>query len=68
MVTIYSNGCPKCNLLKGQLDKAKVKYKTTDEFQKLIDNGFTSLPVMELEDGKLLGYNEAIMKILKGEL
>lgn len=67
MIKLYSNDCPKCKVLKTQLDKYGVEYEVDKNFEKLISEGFTSLPVMELEDGKMLKFNEAITYVIGGE-
>lgn len=68
MVKVYSNGCPKCNILKGELDKKGIKYRIeSEDFEKLIAKSFVMLPVMELEDGSLLNFTESINHITKGE-
>lgn len=55
-------------MLKMQLDKYGVKYKITNVFDEIIEQGFTSLPVVKLEDGKLLKYDDIMPVIMKGEL
>lgn len=66
MLLVYTNGCPKCNMLKMQLDKHGVKFQTTDNFEKIIKEGHTSLPVVE-HKGKLLKYDDAMKAVMRGE-
>ena len=59
MVKLYSNNCPKCRILKDRLDKNKIEYVKSDNFLKLIENDISSVPVIELENGELLLFDEA---------
>ena len=46
-----------------QLDKSNVAYEkrgTMDDLKYLMDLGFTSLPVLELEDGTMLTFKDAL--------
>lgn len=57
-IILYSNGCPKCNVLKSKLESKKIKFTETDNFSKLEEMGVKSLPIMEI-DGKFLTFVEA---------
>lgn len=59
MITLYSNNCPRCKVLKQLLDKNQIPYQTSEEFADLINLGFQSLPILKVED-KYLQYQEAI--------
>ena len=58
-IVMYSNGCPQCEILKKKLDDKKVKYIKTDNFEKIIQAGFRSVPVLEV-DGKMLDFRKAV--------
>ena len=63
MVLVYTQGCPRCKALEQQLDKSNVAYEkrgTKDDLKYLMDLGFTSLPVLELEDGTMLTFKDAL--------
>lgn len=55
---LYSNGCPKCNVLKSKLKNKKIEFTETKDFSKLQNKGLQSLPIMEV-DGKFLTFVEA---------
>lgn len=57
-IILYSNGCPKCKVLKSKLESKKIEFTETDDFSKLQDLGIQSLPIMEV-DGKILSFVEA---------
>lgn len=57
-VILYSNGCPKCNVLKSKLESKKIEFTESDDFSKLEKIGIKSLPIMEI-DGKILTFVEA---------
>lgn len=58
---LYSNGCPKCNVIKKKLegvDYYEVEPTETD-IEMLKKEGFNSLPVL-LKDGKLYGFRDIL--------
>lgn len=57
-IILYSNGCPKCKVLKNKLESKKIEFEETDDFSKLQDMGIQSLPIMEV-DGIILSFVEA---------
>lgn len=62
---LYSNDCPKCKVLKAKLDEKNLTYKVSTDFTFLLQHGFTSLPVLEINE-QLYNFTEAV-KILKEE-
>lgn len=63
MLILYSNGCPRCRILKDTLVDVGIEFETSVEFEKVIDKGFTSAPVLELEDKTMLTFDQAIKYI-----
>ena len=59
MVTLYSIGCPKCNILEKKLNDAGITYLLIDDRRILEKKGFDFMPVLEVDD-KMMNYNEAI--------
>ena len=57
-IILYSNGCPKCKVLKSKLERKKIEFTETDDFSKLQSQGIQSLPIMEI-DGEILTFVEA---------
>ena len=58
-ITMYSSGCPRCKTLKKKLDDAGIQYETFTDVQKMIDMGFTDVPVLEV-DGQRMQFSDAI--------
>lgn len=61
MITLYSTGCPKCNVLVKKLDNANIAYNlnTTFDVNELLSKGYDEVPLLEVE-GKLLKFTEAV--------
>lgn len=58
-LTLYSTGCPKCNVLKKKLDAKGIRYKVVDDLNKITATGFMSVPLLEVE-GKVMLFNDAV--------
>lgn len=61
-MTLYSNGCPRCKKLKEELDKFNAKYNTSNDFSVIINAGFKTVPVLEVNN-EFLGYDNALKYI-----
>lgn len=59
MITFYSTNCPKCKVLSTKLDQAGIQYITNTNIDTMLSKGIKSAPVLELDDGQLLNFNEA---------
>lgn len=66
MVTIYSTGCPRCNVLKTKLAQANIEFDISEDIDSLIDKGFQSVPVLDV-DGTMMEFGEAIDWIKNNE-
>ena len=64
MITLYSTGCPNCNVLKMKLDNYNIEYNIENNMSKIVELGFRSAPILDV-DGKLMTFVEAI-QWLKG--
>lgn len=58
-ITLYSNGCPRCEVLKKKLDSKNVSYDIVNSVDAMISLGITQTPVMSV-DGKMMGFSEAV--------
>lgn len=58
MIVLYSNHCPKCDILKAKLDSKHISYTIMDDEKWLTDNGFDEMPILEV-NGERLNYGEA---------
>ena len=61
---LISNGCPKCKILQAKLDEKGLEYEKSDNMQELIDLGFKTVPVLEV-DGEYMDFGKA-MKWIQG--
>lgn len=61
---VYSNSsCPKCKVLKMKMDKANLAYDVNENVEEMQELGIKSLPYLQLDDGTLLDFGEAIKYI-----
>lgn len=58
MPTLYSTGCPKCQVLKKKLDAAGINYTIESDIEIMKDKGFLQVPILEV-DGKYMNFTEA---------
>jgi len=58
-VTFYSNNCPRCKILQQKLDEKGVIYEKVSDMNILIQKGFKSVPMLEVDE-KIMTYVEAI--------
>lgn len=59
MITLYTTHCPKCNILKQKLDKKNIEYNINEDVETMINKGFSSVPVLEV-DNEILDFVNAI--------
>lgn len=64
MITLYTTGCPNCNVLKAKLDNSNIKYEIEDNMSRIVSLGFRSAPILDV-DGTFMTFVEAI-QWLKG--
>ena len=56
---LFTNFCPKCKILKAKLDEKGLEYEVSDNMQELIDLGFKTVPVLEV-DGEYMDFSKAV--------
>jgi glutaredoxin len=49
-IILYSTGCPKCNVLIQKLNTASIDFETSQDMDIIIEKGFTSVPVLQIDD------------------
>ena len=59
MVVLYSNGCPRCTILKRKLDEKGIDYSACMEVEEMLSLGITSVPVLKVDD-KMMDFSEAV--------
>lgn len=63
-ITLHSNGCPNCKVLEAKLKDKNIEFEKNSDLTKIIDAGFRSVPVLEV-DGMFYGYLKAISWVNK---
>ena len=63
-ITLYSNGCPKCKVLKNKLLAKNISFVEIDSFKDLEELGIQTIPVMKLEDDESDKENIKFMNFL----
>ena len=64
---IYSNSCPKCNILKQVADEKGLQYEENSNLNAVREKGFRSLPVMEYK-GEFYDFGKAFHMIKEGHI
>ena len=57
-IILYSNNCPKCEILEEKLNDKNIKFEIINDIEVLKSLKFDSMPVLEV-DGERLQYNDA---------
>lgn len=58
-IILYSNGCPQCKVLEAKLKQKGVIYKTINDIDVMIEKGFKSIPMLEI-DNEIMTYAQAL--------
>lgn len=58
-VVLYTTHCPKCKVLEAKLKMKKVEYNEVTDADLMIEKGFMSAPMLEV-DGKIMNYKNAV--------
>lgn len=64
-IVLFSNGCPRCKILKQKLDDKQIKYIISDDFDEVMDQGLQTAPVLKVNN-KYYQFGDAVKLI--GEL
>lgn len=59
MITLYSTGCPRCNVLKQKLNSKNIEYTVVNDVDIMTEKGISTVPVLEV-DNQLLQFKEAV--------
>ena len=57
-VILYSNGCPRCCVLKQKLNAKAITYTEENSVEKMIDMGIEQVPILSV-DGEMLPFGQA---------
>ena len=67
-MTVYSTpNCPQCNFLKGKMVEKKMDFTTVYDEEAMRSKGIASVPVLEMDDGRLLDFREALQFVASSE-
>ena len=58
-VILYSTNCPRCAVLEKKLTSANIKYSIITDADLMIEKGFTSVPMLEV-DGNIMDFKSAV--------
>ena len=65
-MVLYTTHCPRCRALEAALKSKNITYETCEDVQKMIDLGFMSAPILEV-DGQYMKYDEAMKYVMEGK-
>ncbi len=65
MITVYSNGCPRCKVLKMKLEQKGIAYTECQDIDAMEKLGITSVPMMDV-DGAMMTFEEAVKFVNEG--
>lgn len=57
-IILYSNHCPKCNVLISKLNAANIQYEEVTDIKTMLAKGFMSMPVLEVDE-EIMFFAEA---------
>lgn len=57
-VILYSNHCPKCNILTKKLNDKNIEFNEINDIELMISKGFMSMPMLEV-DGNVMNFSDA---------
>lgn len=57
-ITLYSTGCPRCNVLVQKLNGKNIQYTVINDVSEIEKKGIETVPVLEV-DGQLMQFKEA---------
>ena len=64
-ITLYTDGCPKCKVLKQKLDMGGIHYRTVSGAETMLGLGYSQAPMLDV-GGRALTFSEAIKWLRKG--
>ena len=59
-ITLYSNGCPRCKILKERLTQKGLEYEESDDVEFLKEHKILSFPALDI-GGRVLKFYNAIL-------
>ena len=68
MIVYTTEKCMQCKFLKGELNRNGIPFEVCMDENIMAEKKIKSVPVLELDDGTMLNFMEALKKIQKGDL
>lgn len=59
-IVVYSTHCPQCKVLEKKLQMAGIEFTICDDMNKMNEMEMKSAPGMQVNDGPLMNFKEAI--------
>lgn len=59
MITLYSTGCPKCQILKKKLDTKGINYTIITDVNAMLAKGLNLMPILQVNE-QLLDFAAAV--------
>lgn len=59
-VTLFSTGCPLCNILKDKLEKAEIPYVVCEDVDYMTSIGIQSVPELKVDEEPLKNFSQAL--------
>lgn len=66
MILYSKEDCPLCSVVKIKLNTAGIKYEVCQNLEKIKEQNIDMLPVLQLDDGMKLNFQEIIEYLQKG--
>lgn len=58
-ITLYSTGCPKCQVLEKKLNAKNLEFTVVNDPVEIRKTGFLSVPLMKIDDGPIMQFADA---------
>lgn len=63
-VILYTNNCPKCEILQKKLTEKKIEYDIFSDVKEMLNKGIDTVPMLEV-DGNIMSFKQAVNWINK---
>lgn len=60
-IILYSSNCPRCKVIESKLKTNSMNYIVNSDTNEMRSKGFTEVPMIQLPDGTILNFHEAII-------
>lgn len=58
-IILYSNNCPKCEVLEDKLNEKNIEFEIVNDMEVLKSLNFDKLPVLKIDDDEYLDFSNA---------